>query len=118
MGAQKYKFNRLKNRINLKTTGFNPFEIRGKRNIPSIQHSLCGEGIQANFHSLFYRRLFTTNILTNKLEVRVLTTKMIKDVQSSKNKDGRHCNLVQIISSVDILILAYLIIKGKSRRYN
>lgn len=113
VGAQKSKFNRLKNRINLKTTGLNPFEIRGKRTIHSTHHSVCGEGIQANFHSSFHRRLFTTNILTNKSEVRVLTTKMIKDVQSSKNKDGRYCNLLQIISSVDTLILAYLIIKGK-----
>lgn len=114
-GAQKSKFNRLKNRINLKTTGFNPFGyhgLRGKRSIHST-HCVFGKGIQANFHPSFYRRLFTTNILTNKLEVRVLTAKMIKDVRSSKNKDGRHCNLLRIISSVDTLILAYLIIKGK-----
>jgi group II intron reverse transcriptase/maturase len=72
-----------------------------------------GEGIQANFQPSFHRRLFTTNILTNKLEVGVLTTNIIKAVKSSKNKDGRHSNLLQIISSVDTLILAYLIIKGK-----
>jgi hypothetical protein len=88
-GAQKSKFNRLKNRINLKTTGFNPFGYhchRGKRSIHNT-HCVFGEGIQANPHSSFYRRLFKTNILTNKLEVRSLITKMTKDVRSSKNKD-------------------------------
>lgn len=98
--VQKSKFNRLKNRINLKTTGFNPFGYychRGKRSIYST-HSIFGEGIQANSYPLFYRRLFTINILTNKLEVRVLTTKMIEDVRSSKNKDGINLGDFQRIS--------------------
>jgi len=115
IGAQRSKFNRLKNRIDLKTTGFNPFGSYcqgGKRSIHTT-HSVFGKGIQADFQSSFHRRLFTTKILTNKLEVRVLTTNMIKAVQGSKNRDGRYSNLFQIISSVNTLILAYLIIKGK-----
>lgn len=113
--AQRSKFNRLKNRVNLKTTGFNPFGshyLGGKRSTHST-HCVIGEGVQANFPFSFDRRLFSTKILTNNLKVSVLTTNMIKAVRSSRNKDGRYGNLLQIISSVNTLVLAYLIIKGK-----
>ena len=112
--AQKSKFNRLKTRINLKTTGFNllgSHYLRRKRSTHST-HGV-GEGVQVNFLSSFNRRLFSTKILTSNLDVSVLTTNMIKAVRSSRNKDGRYGNLHQIISSVDTLVLAYLIIKGK-----
>ena len=113
--AQRSKFNRLKTRKNLKTTGFNPlgyFNLRGKRSTHST-HSIYGEGVQVNFLASIHRRLFSTKILTNNLKVGVLTANIIKLVRNSKNKDGRYGNLIQIISSVDLLILAYLIIKGK-----
>ena len=113
--AQRSKFNGLKTRKNLKTTGFNPLgccNLRGKRSTHST-HSVNGEGVKVNFLASINRRLFATKILTDNLKVGALTANIIKSVRNSKNKDGRYGNLIQIISSVDSLILAYLIIKGK-----
>jgi RNA-directed DNA polymerase len=115
--AQRSKFNRLKIRINLKTTGLNPFgsHYLGEKRSTHSTYCVSKEGVQVNFLPSSNRRLFSTKILTTDLKVSVLTTNMIKAVKSSKNKDERYGNLLQMISSVDTLILAYLIIKGKKK---
>ena len=90
----------------VRTTGSNLFE--GRRSICSTL--VRGEGLQANAWILNSCRLFST-IPTKNLDVGVLNTSLIKSVRACKNKDDRYGNLIQIISSIDSLILAYLIIK-------
>ena len=108
--AQEPKFSRLKNRNNLKTTGYNLFG-----GIRSIHSTLCiREGIQVN--KLFYdsRRSFSKKILSKNLEERVTITEIRKQIKERKNKDGRYGNLIQIIGSPSTLHLAYLMIKSNS----
>jgi len=74
--AQGPKFKRLKNRKNLRTTGFNLCEnyYRGKR---SVHSTLCiKEGTQANQLFVGSRRSFTTKIRPINLNERVLATEL------------------------------------------
>jgi hypothetical protein len=88
--AQGPKFSRLKNRNNLKTTGYNLFG-----GIRSIHSTLCiREGIQVN--KLLYdpRRSFSKKILSKDLDERVTATEIRKQIEERKNKDGRYGNLI------------------------
>lgn len=110
--TQEPKFNRLKNRNNLRTTGFNLCNCgyRGKR---SVYSTLCiKEGTQANKLFVNYRRSFTTKIRPNNLDERVLATELKQMVEKCKEKDGRYGNLIQIIGSPSTLKLAYLMVKS------
>lgn len=108
--AQKPKFNRHKNRNNLRTTGFNLFG--GKR---SIHSTLCiREGIQANMPFVCFHRSFSQKILSTNLDERVLIMEIKQWIEKCKNKDGRYGNLIQIIGSPDTLKIAYLMIKSNS----
>jgi group II intron reverse transcriptase/maturase len=113
--TQEPKFNRLKNRKNLRTTGFNLCNncYKGKR---SVHSTLCiKEGTQANKLFANYRRLFTTKIRPNNLNERVLATKLKQMVEKCKGKDGRYGNLIQIVGSLPTIKLAYLMIKSNLR---
>jgi RNA-directed DNA polymerase len=113
--AQEPKFNRLKNRNNLRTTGFNlcNCDYRGKR---SVYSTLCiKEGTQANKLFVDYRRSFTTKIRPNNLDKRVLATELKQMVEKCKEKDGRYGNLIKIIGSLSTLKLAYLMVKSNPR---
>jgi group II intron reverse transcriptase/maturase len=108
------KFNRLKNRKNLRTTGFNLCKniCKGKR---SVHSTLCvKEGTQANKLFVGYRRSFTTKIRSMNLDERVLATELKQMVEKCKNKDGRYGNLIQIIGSLSTINLAYLMVKSNS----
>jgi group II intron reverse transcriptase/maturase len=108
--ALESKFNRLKNRNNLRTAGFNPFW--GKR---SVHSTYCNrKGTQANTSIVDYRRPFSTKILSNNLDERVVVTELKQKIKKCKNKDGRYGKLIQIIGSVSIIKLAYLMIKSNS----
>lgn len=110
--TQEPKFNRLKNRKNLRTTGFNICSncYRGKR---SVHSTLCiKEGTQANEPFVNYRRSLTTTIRPNNLDERVLITKLKHMVEKCKEKDGRYGNLIQIIGSLPTIKLAYLMVKS------
>ena len=111
--AQEPKFNGLKNRKNLRTTGFNLYENRkGKR---SVHSTLCiMEGTQANKPFGNFCRSFSTKIRSNDLDERVLATNLKQMVEKCKNKDERYGNLIQIIGSPSTLKLAYLMIKNNS----
>jgi group II intron reverse transcriptase/maturase len=112
--TQEPKFNRLKNRKNLRTTGFNLCSncYRGKRSVHST--SCIKEGTQANEPYVNYRRSFTTKIRSNNLDEWVLTTELKQMVEKCKEKDGRYGNLIQIIGSLPIIKLAYLMVKSNS----
>lgn len=102
-------FNRLKNRNNLRTTGFNLFGgKRSVRNTPSIRE----EWTQANIPNVYYRRLFSTTILFDNLEERVLVAELRQKVKECRNKDRRYGNLIQVICSLPTLKLAYLMVKN------
>lgn len=110
--AQGPKINRLKNRKNLRTTGFNLCDInhKEKRSVHSI---LCmKEGTQANELFVHSCRSFSTKIRLNNLNERVLATKLKQMVEKCKNKDGRYGNIIQIIGSLSTIKLAYLMIKS------
>ena len=110
MRAQRPKSNRLKNRNNLRTTGFNL--LGGKR---SIHSTWCiREGMQINLPVVCFRRSFSNKILSINLDERVLITKMNQQVKKCRNKDGRYGNLIQIIGSPSTLKTAYLLIKSNS----
>ena len=96
----------VKTRI-MRTTGYNL--SGGGRSIHSTLVSI-GEGIQVNRRISNSCRSFST-IPTAYQDVGVLNTNLIESVRARKNKDGRYGNLIQIIGSIDTLILAYLIIK-------
>lgn len=106
--TQKPKFNRRKNRNNLRTTGFNLFG--GKRSIHSTLR--IGEGIQANMPLVCFHRSFSQKILSNNLDERVLIMEIKQWIEKCKNKDGRYGNLIQIIGAPSTLITAYLMIRG------
>lgn len=115
--AQGPKINRLKNRKNLRTTGFNLCDInhKGKRSVHSI---LCiKEGTQANKLFVHFCRSFSTKIRSNNLNERVLATKLKQMVEKCKNKDGRYGNIIQIIGSLSTIKLAYLMVKSNSVIY-
>jgi len=106
--AQRPKFNRHKNRNNLRTTGFNLFG--GKRSIHSILR--IREGIQVDTPSVCFHRSFSQKILLSNLNERVLVTEIKQWIEKCKNKDGRYGNLIQIIASPFILKTAYLMVKS------
>lgn len=108
--AQRPKFNRHKNRNNLRTTGFNLFE--GKRSIHSTLR--IREGIQANMPYVCFHRSFSQKILSTNLDERVLVMEIKQWIEKCKNKDGRYGNLIQIIGSPSTLKIAYLMIKNNS----
>jgi hypothetical protein len=111
--TQEPKFKRLKNRKNLRTTGFNLCKnyYKGKRSVHSI---LCiKEGTQANTLFVDSRRSFTTKIRSINLDERVMATELKQMVEKCKKKDGRYGNLIQIIGSLSTIKLAYLMIKSK-----
>ena len=111
--AQEHKLNRLKNRKNLRTTGFNLYKdlsYKGKRSVHST--SSVKEGRQTNRSFVGLRRSFSTNIRLNNLDERVLVTELKQMVEKCKNKDGRYGNLIQIIGSFPTVNLAYLMIKS------
>jgi group II intron reverse transcriptase/maturase len=115
--AQGPKFNRLKNRKNLRTTGFSLYDLRheGKRIVHSI---LCmKEGTKAKELFVNYRRSFSTKIRLNNLDERVLSTELKQMVEKCKNKDGRYGNIIQIIGSLSTIKLAYLMVKSNSVIY-
>lgn len=108
------KFKRLKNRKNLRTTGFNLCNnfYKEKR---SVHSTLCiKEGTQANKLFVDYRRSFITKICPINLDEQVLATELKQRVEKCKNKDGRYGNIIQIIGSLPTIILAYLKIKSNS----
>lgn len=111
--AQGPKLNRLKNRKNLRTTGFNFCEClfyKRKRSVYST--SSVKEETQTNISFVGFRRSFSTNIRSNNLDERVLATELKQMVEKCKNKDGRYGNLIQIIGSFSTINLAYLMVKS------
>jgi len=111
--AQEPKLNGLKNRKNLKTTGFNLYENlfnKGKRSVHSTLS--VKEGMQTNRSFVGLRRSSSTNICSNNLDERVLATELKQMVEKCKNKDGRYGNLIQIIGSFSTVNLAYLMVKS------
>jgi hypothetical protein len=109
--TQEPKFNRLKIRKNLRTTGFNLYKYyKGKR---SVHSTLCiKKGTQVSRLFVDSCRSFSTKILSNNLNERVLTTELKQMVEKCKNKDGRYGNLNQIIGSLSTIKLAYLMVKN------
>ena len=105
--AQGPKISRLKNRNNLRTTGFN--RLGGKRSIRSTLR--IREGIQADTPFNYSRRSVSNKILSKNLGERVMTTEIKQWIEECKNKDGRYGNLIQIIGSPINLKAAYLMIK-------
>ena len=107
------KLKRLKNRKNLRTTGFNPHESllsKGKR---SVHNTLSvKEETQTNKSFVGFRRSLTTNIRSINLGERVLTTELKQMVEKCKNKDGRYGSLIQIIGVFSTINLAYLMVKS------
>jgi len=94
-------FNRLKNRNNLRTTGFNPFGVgRSARSTLRIR-----EGVQASGFSVSFRRLLNT-----KASVIALRQK----IQKNKNKTDGYRDLIKTISSTSLLKLASSIVKGNN----
>lgn len=111
--AQEPKFKRLKNRKNLRTTGFNLcndiYNYKGKR---SVYSTFCiKEETQTNIPFVNSRRLFNKNSPIN-LDERVMATELKQMVKKCKNKDNRYGNLIQIIGSFSTIKLAYLMIKN------
>ena len=107
--AQGPKLNGLKNRKNLRTTGFNLFN-KGKRSVHSTLS--VKEGMQANRLFVGIRRSFSITIRSNNMDERVLATELKQMVEKCKNKDGRYGNLIQIIGSFSTINLAYLMVKS------
>ena len=108
------KFNRLKTRKNLRTTGFNLYDAccKGKR---SVHSTLCiKEGTQVNKSFVNLCRPLSTKIRSENLDERVLATELKQMVEKCKNLDGRYGNLIQIIGSQSTVKLAYLMIKNNS----
>ena len=114
--AQEPKFKRLKNRKNLRTTGFNLcnsiYWCEGERSVHST--SCMKEGTQADKLFVNPRRSFTTKIRPKNLDERVLATELKQLVEKCKNKDGRYGNLIQIIGSPSTIQLAYLMVKSNT----
>ena len=112
--AQGPKFNWLKNRNNLRTTGFNL--LKGERSVHSTLR--IRKGIQANILFVCFCRSFSHKILSVDLNERVTITEIKQQIDKCKNKDGRYGNLIQIISSPSVLNLAYLTVKSNSEFYS
>lgn len=112
--AQEPKFKRLKNRKNLRTTGFNLrnclYRYEGKRSVHST--SCIKEGTQTDKPFVNSRRLFTTKDSPINLDERVMVTELKQLVEKCKNRDGRYGNLIQIIGSLSTIQLAYLMVKS------
>jgi len=107
------KLNRLKNRKNLRTTGFNLYKNLSNKGKRSVHNTLSvKEGTQTNRSFVGLRRSFSTNIRSNNLDERVLVTELKQMVEKCKNKDGRYGNLIQIIGSFSTVNLAYLMVKS------
>lgn len=109
------KLKRLKNRKNLRTTGFNLCKSllsKGKRSVHST--SSVKKGTQTNKSFVGFRRSFTTNIHSINRDEWVLTTELKQMVEKCKNKDGRYGNLIQIIGAFSTINLAYLMVKSNS----
>ena len=111
--AQGPKFNRLKNRKNLRTTGFNLCTNLFNKGERSVHSTLSiKKGTQTNRSFVGYRRSFSTNIRLINFDERVLATKLKQMVEKCKNKDGRYGNLIQIIGSFSIINLAYVMVRS------
>jgi len=111
--AQGPKFNRLKNRKNLRTTGFNlctNLFNKGKRSVHSTLS--IKKGTQTNRSFVGYCRSFSTNIRLINLDERVLATELKQMVEKCKNKDGRYGNLIQIIGSFSTINLVYVMVRS------
>merc|ERR1711862_942473 len=106
--AQGPKFNRLKNRKNLRTTGFNLCTNLCNKGERSVHSTLSiKKGTQTN-------RSFSTNIRLINLDERVLAMKLKQMVEKCKNKDDRYGNLIQIIGSFSIINLAYVMVRSNA----
>ena len=111
--AQGLKLNGLKNRKNLRTSGFNLYKNLSNKGKRSVHSTLSvKEGMQTNRSFVDLRRSFSTNIRSNNLDERVLATELKQMVEKCKNKDGRYGNLIRIIGSFSTLNLAYLMVKS------
>lgn len=111
--AQGPNLNRLKNRENLRTTGFNFCESLLSKRKRSVYTTLSvKKETQTNVSFVNFRRPFSSNIRSINLDKRVLATELKQMVEKCKNKDGRYANLIQIIGSFSTINLAYLIIKS------
>jgi len=111
--AQGPNLNRLKNRKNLRTTGFNFCESLLSKRKRSVYTTLSvKKETQTNVSFFDFRRPFSTNIRSNNLDKRVLATELKQMVEKCKNKDGRYANLIQIIGSFSTINLAYLMVKS------
>jgi group II intron reverse transcriptase/maturase len=111
--AQEPKLNGLKNRKNLRTTGFNLYKNLSNKGKRSVHSTLSvKEGMQTNRSFVGLRWSFSTNIRSNNLDERVLVTELKQMVEKCKNKDGRYGNLIQIIGSFSTVNLAYLMVKS------
>jgi len=112
--AQEPKFKRLKNRKNLRTTGFNLcnclYRYKGKRSVHST--SCIKEGTQTNTPFVKSRRLFTTKDSPINLDEQVMATELKQMVEKCKNRNGIYENLIQIIGSPSTTQLAYLMVKS------
>lgn len=115
--AQEPKFNRLKNRKNLRTTGFNFYNdcYKRKRSVHSILR--IKEGTQVNKLFEIHCRLFTIRICLIDLNEQVLATELKQIVEKSKEKSGRYSNLFRIISSLATIKLAYLMVNSNLEKY-
>lgn len=110
--AQEPKSKRLKNRKNLKTTGFN-LCLNINKGKQSVHSTLCmKKGTQVNKLFVGNCRSFSTKIRLENLDKRVLATELMQMVKECKNKDGRYGNLIQIIGSLSTLKFAYSTIKS------
>ena len=89
--AQGSKLNGLKNRKNLRTTGFNFYKNLSNKGKRSVHSTLSvKEGMQTNRSFVGLRRSFSTNIRSNNLDERLLVTELKQMVEKCKNKDGRY----------------------------
>jgi retron-type reverse transcriptase len=115
--AQGPNFKRLKNRKNLRTTGFNLcnnyYCYRGKRSVHSTK--CVKEVMQVNKLFVNFARPFSTNPHSNNLNEWVLASKLKQMVEKSKNKDGRYGNLIKIIGFFPTIRFAYLMVKSNPR---
>ena len=92
-------FNWLKNRNNLRTTGFNTFGVR--RSAHSTLH--VREGVQVSSINVYFYRSFNTKASIVALR---------REICKNKNKVNDYKNLIKIISSASHLKLASFIVQG------
>ena len=86
---------------------------KGKRSVHSTLR--LKEGTQANELFLNLRRSFVTKIHPQNLDEQLMVAKLKQLIKKCKNKEGKYGNLIQIISSLTTIQLAYLKIKNNSK---